>query len=153
MSRALEGVRVVDLTHGAFAYAPYLLAGEGAEIVSVGAARARDYSRWDALGPSAGERRRDLERAEVLSELGRLVRSADVVVETFPPGHLHDHGLDWRDLESECPRLVWASITPFGESGPRRDWKSANLLAYAFSGVLPAIGDPDRPPVVPGGPI
>lgn len=146
----LEGIRVLDLTHEGFAYAPYLLASLGAEVVDVGrtvdpAARAR----WTRLGPTLEERLRDLDHPE----LPALLREADVVCESMPPGALHGLALDYDDLASANPALVWASITPFGRSGPRREWKATNLIGWAVSGLLPSIGDPDRAPLVPGGPL
>ena len=149
MKPALAGIRVLDLTHGAFAYAPYLLHGHGAEIVGFGSAKGRSYATWETVGPSADERILDLDR----DDLAAAIRSADVVLESFPPGRLAERGLDWPQLARDQPGLVWASLTPFGRSGPKRDWKGTNLLAWAVSGVMPSIGDPDRAPLAPGGPI
>ncbi|MGH7804506.1 MAG: CaiB/BaiF CoA transferase family protein [Candidatus Binatia bacterium] len=152
-ARSLEGLRVLDLTHGGFAYGGYLFAGHAADVTSLGCARDRTYSTWETLGPSAEERAADLERAEVRAEIARQLGSADVVLESFAPGALERHGLGWEDVAAKHPRLVWASMTSFGRSGPRREWKSTNLLAWAISGLLPSIGDPDRAPLAPGGQI
>jgi benzylsuccinate CoA-transferase BbsE subunit len=152
-ARALEGIRVLDLTHGGFAYAGYLLAGHGAEVSGFGCAKDRSYATWETLGPTAEARAQDLERADLRAELGRRLETVDVVVESFAPGTLASHSLDWEDVSAAHPRLVWAAITPFGRTGPRREWKSSNLLAWAISGLLPSIGDPDRAPLVPGGQI
>jgi benzylsuccinate CoA-transferase BbsE subunit len=146
----LDGLRVLDLTHEGFAYAPYLLALLGAEIVEVGRTPAADErARWTRLGPTLDERRRDLDHPDLPS----LLREADVVCESLPPGTLRALALDYEDLAPANPKLVWASITPFGRSGPRREWTATNLIGWAVSGLLPSIGDPDRAPLVPGGPI
>ena len=75
-----------------------------------------------------------------------LVRNADALIETFSPGHLESLGLGEAALHAENPRLVVASITPYGCTGPRRDDLSSDLVAMATSGFLQVTGDPDGPP-------
>ena len=81
----------------------------------------------------------------------QLVRLADVVVETSPPGHLGSLGLDHASLERENPGLVMTSITPFGQSGPHRHYKGAEIIAYAMSGIMSVSGTTDREPLKHGG--
>ena len=88
----------------------------------------------------------DVDSADGRRQLGDLVAGADVVVESAPAA-------TFDDLRLAHPHLVWCSITPFGRNGPRRDWKGSNLVAWAGSGVLYVNGFPNRPPVVPGGPV
>lgn len=76
-----------------------------------------------------------------------LVKRADVVVESFPPGHLDKLGLGWAALEAVNPRLVLTSVTPFGSSGPYRGYKGSDLVGWAMGGLLAQTGDPERPPV------
>ena len=80
-----------------------------------------------------------------------LVRRADVVVETFPPGHLASLGLDHASLERENPGLVMTSITPFGQCGPYSQYKGDELVAYATSGIMSISGTTDREPLKHGG--
>ncbi|MEA2625956.1 MAG: benzylsuccinate CoA-transferase BbsF subunit, partial [Candidatus Binatota bacterium] len=156
-SGALAGLRVIDLTEGGAAYAPRLLADLGAEVTKIeppgGSPMRLRPATFATLAGNRTRRTIDLTRAEGRSELASLIRSADVVCDSFPPGELRKLGIDVADLSRENPELVWCSITPFGLDGPRRDWKSSNLVSWASSGLLHAIGDPDRAPLVPGGPI
>ncbi len=80
-----------------------------------------------------------------------LARRADVVVESFPPGYLASLGLDHPSLERQNPGLVMASITPFGQSGPYRDYKGGEIVAYATSGIMSISGTTDREPLKHGG--
>jgi len=77
----------------------------------------------------------------------QLVRKADCVLESFPPGFLDDLELGYEDLCSLNPGLIMTSITPFGEAGPYRDYKDSDLVLWALSGLLFICGDQDRPPV------
>lgn len=86
--------------------------------------------------------------ADIFKQLARL---ADVVVETFPPGHLRSLGLDHASLERENPGLVMTSITPFGQSGPHSHYQGAEIVAYAMSGIMSVSGTTDREPLKHGG--
>ena len=56
-------------------------------------------------------------------------------------------GLDYDDLHASNPELIWVSITPFGRTGPRANWKGTDIIAMAAGGLLYLCGDRDRPPV------
>jgi crotonobetainyl-CoA:carnitine CoA-transferase CaiB-like acyl-CoA transferase len=77
----------------------------------------------------------------------KLVRSADVVLECFLPGHLNQLGLGYSELTKVAPSIVMTSITAFGQSGPYRDYKASNLVAQAMGGMANLCGFPDGPPV------
>ncbi|HZQ37026.1 MAG TPA: CoA transferase, partial [Dehalococcoidia bacterium] len=79
-------------------------------------------------------------------QLRRLVRGADVLVESYAPGYLDRLGLGYAALSAINPGLVHVSITPFGSSGPKAGWAATDLTALAASGVLLLTGDADRPP-------
>ncbi len=74
-----------------------------------------------------------------------LVKKADVLVETEAPGYLDSLGLGYDALNKENPGLVMASITPFGQSGPYRDWKASDLVMQAMGGWLSVTGEPQAP--------
>ncbi len=76
-----------------------------------------------------------------------LTKTADFVVETFPPGHLDKLGLAYDALSTLNSRLIMTSITPFGQSGPYRDFKGSDIVGMAMGGLMCLCGDPDRPPV------
>ena len=79
--------------------------------------------------------------------LRRLAAEADVLVETEPPGGLAALGCGPEALRQTNPGLVVASITPFGQQGPRRDWRSSDTVAQALGGMLFVNGHPDGPPL------
>jgi crotonobetainyl-CoA:carnitine CoA-transferase CaiB-like acyl-CoA transferase len=75
-----------------------------------------------------------------------LVRRADAVIESFPPGTLDRLGLGYSALREVNPRVVVASITPYGQTGPRRHHLSSDVIAMATSGFMQVTGDPHGPP-------
>lgn len=98
----------------------------------------------------------DLETADGRVLFGRLADAADVVLETFQPGFLASLGLDHTALSRRNPRLVMCSLTPFGQTGPWRDYLSADLLHMAAGGFMASNGYdeadvPNAPPLAPGG--
>ena len=82
----------------------------------------------------------------------RLVKGADFVIESFPPGYLSGIGLDFDTLSEANPRLVMTSVTPFGRRGPYAGRKATDLVALAEGGLMAICGDEDRAPVQFGTP-
>jgi crotonobetainyl-CoA:carnitine CoA-transferase CaiB-like acyl-CoA transferase len=80
-----------------------------------------------------------------------LVRTADVLVETFSPGYLDRLGLRYTDLQAFHPGLVMTSITGFGSAGPYCHYKAPDLIGLAMGGLMYLCGEPDGAPVPPGG--
>ena len=98
----------------------------------------------------------DLETEDGRNLLLRLVSSADVLLETFPPGYLPSLGLGYQQLREVNPRLVMCSLTPFGQTGPWRDFQTSDLVHLAAGGQMASSGYneedvPDAPPIAPGG--
>jgi len=81
----------------------------------------------------------------------RLVETADVVVESYQPGYLEALGLSYPKLSEINPRLITASITNFGQSGPYRDYKSCDIVACALGGQMYVCGEPETSPLKPFG--
>src|ERR671918_830045 len=79
----------------------------------------------------------------------RLVVSADVVLESFQPGEVDAKGLGYKDLAAINPGIIMASITAFGQTGPKKNLACNDLVALAQSGFLYISGDPALPPVRP----
>ncbi len=95
-----------------------------------------------------------LETTEGKELFRRLVQSADVLLETFEPGYLAGLGLGYNELARLNPGLVMASITPFGQTGPYRNFKTSALVSSAMSGIMFSCGyddQPGSPPVNPDG--
>ena len=77
----------------------------------------------------------------------RLVKTADFVVESFPPDYLAGLGLDYKDLARINPRIVMASITAFGHTGPYAHYKGSDIVVFAMGMLMSQTGDKDRPPL------
>jgi len=164
MSRVLEDFRILDLTRvvaGPFATA--LLADLGAEVVKVERPGSGDDYRY---GPSKkgktslsfqntnrGKRSitLDLRTPGGRALLLRLAKGADAVVENFRAGWLAAQGLSAEALQAANPRLVVASLSGFGQTGPRAGEASYDIVAQAAGGFLAMTGFPDGPPVRGGG--
>jgi crotonobetainyl-CoA:carnitine CoA-transferase CaiB-like acyl-CoA transferase len=80
----------------------------------------------------------------------RLIRNADVVLEGFRPGVVNRLGVDYETVRNVNPRIVYCSITGFGQNGPFRDRVGHDVNYIGYAGVLNLIGEPDRPPSIPG---
>jgi crotonobetainyl-CoA:carnitine CoA-transferase CaiB-like acyl-CoA transferase len=79
--------------------------------------------------------------------VGRLVAGTDFVIESFFPGYLNERRIGYADLSRINPRLVFTSITPFGQTGPHSRFKASDIEIMAMSGCMSLTGDPGRPPL------
>lgn len=102
---------------------------------------------WFAFNTSKKGVTLDITKPAGQTVLKELVRQSDIVVESFAPGYLDSLGMGYTALSAVKPDLIFTSITPFGQNGPRRDWKGADLTLQARSGFQYLLGDPDRAPV------
>lgn len=162
---ALGGLRVLDLGEEISAYCTRVLAGLGAEVVLVeppggGAPRARLPLRDDVAAPegslhfahfNVGKRSVVLDLEDASERVLEIAAGADVVVESRPVGQLAALGLGFERLRAVNPGLVLTSISPYGQSGPKRNWPGTDLTAAASSGLLYITGEPDNPPTQYGG--
>jgi crotonobetainyl-CoA:carnitine CoA-transferase CaiB-like acyl-CoA transferase len=89
----------------------------------------------------------DIENPDGKEIFKRLIQKADVVLESFSPGYIAGLGLSYEELSKVNPSLVMTSITPFGQSGPYRDFKASDLTLWCLGGMAYVSGDPDRAPV------
>ncbi|MDP6127734.1 MAG: CoA transferase [Dehalococcoidales bacterium] len=102
---------------------------------------------WFALNTSKKGVTLDIETADGQEIFKSLVEDADFVLESFPPGYLDKLGLGYAALQKSNPGIIMVSMTPFGQTGPYRDWKTSDIVAWAISGNMMPWGDPDRPPI------
>jgi crotonobetainyl-CoA:carnitine CoA-transferase CaiB-like acyl-CoA transferase len=156
----LRPYRVLEIGSGAAALCGRALADLGAEVVKV-EPPAGDPMRRQAplagdtgiafLWYNAGKRgvTLDLEQPEEQQRLRRALADFDVLIDGAPPGWLAAHGLSPDELRRRYPHLVITSVTPFGQTGPYRDWQGSSLVAWALAGSLIRCGLPDAPPVGP----
>jgi crotonobetainyl-CoA:carnitine CoA-transferase CaiB-like acyl-CoA transferase len=147
----LSGLRVLDLCDEPGWLCGGLLRGLGAEVVLVQPPGQPVPSNPANLGKR--HLSLNLSPARGREILLRLLEKADILVESFPAGELEEQGLGYATMRSANPALILASITPFGQSGPYRDFKTTELISSALGGQLWVTGEPGRPPLEPFGPL
>lgn len=150
---ALSGYRVLDLTTEKGMFCSRLLADMGAEVIRVekpGERSDRGFFYWQTnLGKLNITLR--LENKEGQEILSRLIKTADVMVESYRPGYLETLGFDYHKLSEINSRLVMVSITDFGQSGQYRDYQSCDLVSGALGGQMYVCGKPGMSPLKPFG--
>jgi crotonobetainyl-CoA:carnitine CoA-transferase CaiB-like acyl-CoA transferase len=169
MARPFEGIRVIDVTHVlAGPFATYQLALLGADVIKVENPDEPDQSRGGGtdkalnqaqLGTSflaQGSNKRaitlDLKAERDRDILKRLVVTADVFVENYRPGALEALGLGYEALAAVNPRLIYASFSAFGQTGPHRERTAYDHVIQATSGIMAMTGTPQCNPVMFGAP-
>ena len=83
--------------------------------------------------------------------LKKLIKTTDIIVETFQPGYMDSIGIGYSTLREINPGLIMTSITPFGQTGPYREYKGSDIVGLATGGLLFICGWEDEPPTGPGG--
>jgi len=164
--RALEGLRVLDQTQVmAGPFCAMLLADMGADVIKIeppGGDNTRGMDLELAPGVSApflavNRNKRglvlDLKRPEGVAIVKKLVATADVLIENYRPGVAKRLGVDYATLAAINPRLVYCSISGFGQTGPYADRGGYDLIAQGMSGIMSATGSEGGAPVKVGVPI
>ena len=162
MPKPLAGIRVIELANFiAGPLAGTLLADMGADVVKV-EPPGGDMSRatppirnnesvsFVALNRNKRSLVLDLKRPEAIEILHKLAGKSDVFLEAYRPGALDKLGLGAADVKAINPRIVYTSVSGFGQSGPDRRRAGVNLIIEAFSGVLSVTGEPGQMPMRPG---
>jgi crotonobetainyl-CoA:carnitine CoA-transferase CaiB-like acyl-CoA transferase len=93
----------------------------------------------------------NLDDAEGRAMLRQMALKSDIIVESFKPGYLASLGLDYATLARDNPRLIMISITPFGQTGPYKDYENEEIVTYALSGIMSISGLAEREPLKHGG--
>ena len=170
MSKALGGIRVLDLTNVlAGPLCAYQLALLGAEVIKVEAPGTGDLARQlgsaadlnsqfmgaSFLAQNGGKKSVtvNLKTAQGKTVLRRLVKSADVLVENFRPGVMSRLGLGYEELRECNPSLVYCAISGFGQDGPLRDAPAYDQIIQGLSGMMSITGDADSAPLRAGYPV
>jgi crotonobetainyl-CoA:carnitine CoA-transferase CaiB-like acyl-CoA transferase len=163
MTAPLDGIRVIELARIlAGPWAGQTLADLGADVIKVEAPEGDDTRRW---GPpfieAEGEKTAayfhatnrgkrsitcDFRTAEGQEVVRRLVADADVVIENFKVGGLAKYGLDWESLQKVNPRLIYCSITGFGQDGPYAHRAGYDFIIQGMSGLMSVTGPADGQP-------
>ncbi len=150
----LDGVKVLDLSHAAAGpCCTVLLADMGAEVIKIEPLHG-DFFRYAGGGSmflNLNRNKRGMAlnlRTEEGREIAmKLAARADVLVESFTPGTVTKLGLDYGSISQINPRIIYCSISGFGQTGPYRQRPGYDPLAQAMSGMMLTTGEPDRPPV------
>lgn len=162
-AKPLADLRVLDFTRVLSGpYATALLADLGADVIKVEAPTGDDYRHVGPFLPDGsstifeavnrGKRGLvlDFSRPEDRAVALALARDADVVVENFRPGVADKLGIGWDALAAINPRLVYASVSGFGQSGPDAGRPAYDIVVQAMSGLMHVTGDPAAPPTLIG---
>ena len=164
MGKALEGIRVIDLTQfEAGTSATQTLAWLGADVIKVeepshgdpGRASLSDRPDADSFYFIVLNSNKRSITLNLKSEKGKetffeLVKQGDIVAENMAPGALEALGLSYQELKKVNPRIILARIKGFGTYGPYANYKSFDMIAQATGGALCATGFPENPPTKPG---
>lgn len=165
--RPYEGIRVIDVTHVlAGPFAAYQLALLGADVIKVDHPTDPDQARWSGADETLndanmgtwfltqGANKRsitlDLKHPDGKAAFKRLIKTADVLVENYRPGAFEEMGLGWDVLREINPRLIYSSMSAFGQTGPRSRQTAYDQAIQATSGVMTMQGSPEFTPMKSG---
>jgi CoA:oxalate CoA-transferase len=159
MKKPLEGVKVIDFTRVLSGpYCTMMLSDMGADIIKIERPKTGDDSR--SFGPfidgesgyfiSVNRGKKsvvlDLKSPEAQDSVKKLCLASDVLVENFRPGAMKKLMLDYDSLKRENPRLIYCSITGYGQDGPISQYAGYDVIAQAVGGMMSITGYPDTPP-------
>ncbi|MYC34714.1 MAG: CoA transferase [Chloroflexi bacterium] len=158
----LSGYRALDMSGPMGVYCGKLMADMGADVIKVeppGGDLMREIGPfidgrpgpdrslyWLHFNTNKRSVTLDINKPEGAAVLRRLARESDMLLETGPPGYMDSLGLGYESLSADSPGLIYASITPFGQTGPYRDFKGSDLVGFAMGGYMYVTGWPDTPP-------
>lgn len=160
--QALQSIRVLDLTRllpGPFC--TMVLADFGAEVIKIEDPNLGDYARYyepkidedSVIFHSLNRNKKsiclDLKSIEGKAAFLKLVKEADIVVESFRPGVMKRLGLDYETLKKVNPRLIYCAITGYGQTGPLRDKAGHDLNFISYAGLLDLMGEKGSRPIIP----
>ncbi len=164
MAGALDGIQVLELTRvGPGAFCTMMLADMGAEVLKIepppagklaGSGASPGPQEARKLATSFTNRNKKSLTLNLKDPAGQevlhgLAKRCDVLVEGFRPGVMRRLGGDYETLSALNPRLVFCSLSGYGQDGPYRDFPAHDLNYLSLAGVLDLIGYPDRPPAIP----
>ena len=156
MPGALAGIKVVETaSYVTGPFASQLLADMGAEVIKIEEpTRGDPFRGWGdknysatfcSLNRNKKSLTLDLRRDEAREIMLKLLGQADVFIENFRPGTLARRGLGYEDIKASNPKIVYCSISGFGQSGPYRDMPGYDTIGQARSGLLSLLTDPGKP--------
>jgi len=152
MGCALEGIKIIDLSRMLPGpYCSMILADHGARVIAIEDKRFMA----DDIFLSPVNRNKDHMTLNLKTKEGqeiffKLIREADVLMEGFRPDVTKKLGIDYETLKNVNPRIIYCSITGYGQDGPLRDIAGHDVNYLSFAGILGIIGEKDGSPCIPG---
>lgn len=149
---ALEGVKVLDLSRMLPGpYCSMILADHGADVVAIEDKRFQT----DGLFFNDLNRNKRHMSLNLKAETGRklfyqMAKEADVILEGFRPGVVERLGVDYKTIKTLNPRIIYCSITGYGQTGPLVNQPGHDVNYLSYAGLLDLIGEHDNPPTIPG---
>lgn len=161
----LPPMRILDLTEGGVMLGGRLLGDAGADVIKIekpggsdpcisriwpyykNSGKPEESLFWFTYNANKRGITLDITKPEGRELLKKLVKSADVIMESYEPGYMKKLGLGYEDLCKIKPDIIYTAITPFGQEGPKAHYEASALTVWASGGYLNACGDPDRAPV------
>lgn len=149
---ALSGITVIDLSR--LLPGPYcsmILADHGARVIAVEDKRfLADGLFFNLINRNKEHMALNLKTDKGREIFFRLIEKADVLMEGFRPGVVDRLGVDYETVSRVNPKIIYCSITGYGQNGPFRDRVGHDVNYLSYAGVLDLIGEKDRPPSIPG---
>jgi len=149
---ALSGITVIDLSR--LLPGPYcsmILADHGARVISIESRQfIADGLFFNTINRNKEHISLNLKTVEGKRIFFRLIEKADVLLEGFRPGVVDRLGVDYQRVCEVNPKIIYCAITGYGQNGPFRDRVGHDVNYLSYAGVLNLIGEPDRPPSIPG---
>ena len=165
--KMLQEIRILDLADEKASFCSRILADLGASVIKIerpGGDRSRvigpfwensSHPEWSLFFWYHNMNKKgitlNLEHRRGKEIFLRLIERTDVVIETFAPGYLSDSGLGFDALIERNPKLILVSVTGFGQNGPKKNYKSCDLIASAFGGQMYVCGSSSTAPLKPFG--
>ena len=163
MTSALAPYRAIDLTAEIGGLSTMVLAGLGVDVIRVEPPGGHPTRRrgpmlrddqdsslyWAQMNAGKRSITLNLDDEADRHRLRCLCETADFLFESDAPGVMSARGLGYDDLHELAPQLIYVSITPFGQSGPKSMWAASDLIGHVAGGLSSLVGDPDRAPLRP----
>lgn len=162
MKKPLDGIRVLELAHVLGGPTASLIMGDlGADVIKIEQSGSGDLSRgfgpffkngqsvyFMCMNRNKKSLTLDMKTPEAKEIFYELVKKSDVVLEANRPGVTQRLGIDYETLKKINPKIVYCSLTGYGQEGPYKDKPAFDMIIQAVSGVMSVTGEPGRPPVL-----
>ncbi len=160
---ALSPYSAIDLTAEIGALSTMALAGLGVDVIRVEPPGGHPTRRrgpmlrddddsslyWAQMNAGKRSLTLDIDDESDREQLRELCETADFLFESYAPGAMASRGLGYDDLRERAPQLIYVSITPFGQTGPKSLWAASDLIGHVSGGLSSLCGEPDRAPLRP----